>query len=622
MSCPIADYALIGNSRTAALVSRDGSIDWMCVPRFDSPACFAALLGRPEHGRWLLAPAEKPGRVERRYRGDSVVLETDYETSEGLVRVVDCMPHQGERCDVTRVVRGLRGRVEMRMELIVRFDYGSIVPWVHRDEDIWVATAGPDSLRLLSDERVEPRGEDLRTVAEFAVDADQRLPFVLTHYASHEPAPLPIDAEAAIRATERWWTGWSARCSYEGEWRSAVVRSLLTLKALTHAPTGGIVAAPTASLPEQPGGTRNWDYRYCWIRDATFTLYALLIGGYVEEARSWREWLLRAAAGAPADLQVLYGVAGERRLDERLLETLPGYEGSKPVRVGNAAAAQFQLDVYGELIDALHATRGAGLKTEPEAWALETAILDFTASRWQEPDDGIWEIRGPRQPFTYSKVMAWVAMDRAVKAVERFGLEGPADDWRLERDRIHAQVCERGFNRERGAFVQAYGSQKLDASLLMIPLVGFLPATDPRMVSTVEAIRRELLVDGLVQRYSTEESVDGLPPGEGLFLPCSFWLVDNLALQGRTDEARGLFERLLSLRNDVGLLSEEYDPQGDRLLGNFPQALSHVMLVNSALNLSRGDRRPEHHRVGGEAATPKAAVSRAIDGVAGERPRS
>ena len=603
MTIPIEDYALIGNTRTAALVGRDGSIDWLCPPRFDSRACFAALLGTREHGRWLLSPAAKVRTVRRSYRGETLVLETEFETRDGTVRLIDCMPLWPDRTDIVRVVEGVRGRVAMRMELIIRCGYGVVVPWVRRVEDALLATAGPDSLELRT--TVETTGKGLTTIAEFTVQRGQRIPFVLTHFPSHQPRPLPIDANAAIAATELAWHTWCTRCTYDGRWGDAVRRSLLTLKALTYAPTGGIVAAPTTSLPERIGGVRNWDYRFCWPRDATFTLYALLLAGYHDEARAWRAWLLRAAAGRPQDMQTVYGVAGERQLTELQLPWLPGYAGSAPVRIGNAAAAQCQLDVYGEVIDALHLARIAGLDHDDDAWNFQRALLEFLESHWTEPDNGIWEVRGERRHFTHSKVMAWVAFDRAIKTVESGGADGPVARWRRLRARIHADVCDKGYSAKRGAFVQHYGSNKLDASLLLLPLVGFLPPEDPRVRGTVDAIERELMVDGLVVRYLTTRQVDGLPKGEGVFLPCSFWLADNLALLGRNAEAEALFERLLALRNDVGLLSEEYDPRGGRQLGNFPQALSHVALINTARNLSRHGG-PGEHRSGGMEAPPPA----------------
>ena len=582
----IEDYALLSDCRSAALVSKNGSIDWLCVPRFDSGACFAALLGGPEHGRWLLAPAEGVRSIERRYREGTLVLETDYETADGAIRVIDCMPHSDDHAtEVVRVVEGLRGRVPVRMELVIRFDYGSVIPWVERIEGGLSAIAGPDSLQLRT--RAELRSADFRTRADFSVAAGERMPFTLSYAPSYGRTHVPIDADRAIEHSVDWWRQWSERCTYAGPWRDEVLRSVITLKALTYAPTGGIVAAPTTSLPEQLGGVRNWDYRFCWLRDATFTLYALLIAGYEEEARAWREWLLRAAAGRPADLQILYGIAGERRLIELDLPWLPGYEGATPVRTGNAAASQFQLDVYGEVMDVFHVARSSGLEPETHAWAVQRALMDFLESAWKEPDEGIWEVRGGRRHFTHSKVMAWVAADRAVKAVERFGLNGPVDRWRRLRAEIHEEVCSEGFDADRGAFVQAYGSKQLDASVLMMALVGFLPADDPRIRATVASIERELMIDGLVARYSTATGVDGLPPGDGAFLACSFWLADNWCMQGRDAEACALFERLLALCNDVGLISEEYDPQSKRMLGNFPQAFTHVALVNTARNLSR-----------------------------------
>jgi GH15 family glucan-1,4-alpha-glucosidase len=604
MPLAIEDYALIGDCHTAALVGRDGSIDWLCLPRFDSGACFAALLGGPEHGRWLIAPAMEKASVRRQYRDGSVILETVFENDEGAVRITDFMPISSRRWDVVRIVEGLRGRVAMRLELVIRFDYGSIIPWVRRVDGALVATAGPSTLELRSP--VDVRGENMKTVAEFDVSAGERIPFTLNYHPSFEPALPPIDAQGALAETEKYWREWSGRCGYEGRWRDAVVRSLITLKALTYAPTGGIVAAPTTSLPEQQGGVRNWDYRYCWVRDATFTLNALLLAGYHEEAGDWRGWLLRAAAGSPQDLQTLYSVTGERRLDEYQLDWLPGYGGAAPVRVGNAASKQFQLDVYGEVMDTLHLARAAGLEAEPAAWRIQMALLKFLESCWQDPDEGIWEIRGPRLQFTHSKVMAWVAFDRAVKDVEAFGLEGPVEHWREVRDAIHAQVCAQGFDVERNAFVQSYGSPHLDASLLLIPQVGFLPPDDPRVRGTIEAIERGLVVDGLVRRYATASGVDALPAGEGTFLPCSFWLADCFALVDRRDDATALFERLLALCNDVGLLSEEYDPRGKQMLGNFPQALTHMALINTAWLLSI----PEHEAKGAseEGERPAAAA--------------
>jgi GH15 family glucan-1,4-alpha-glucosidase len=595
MAARIEDYALIGDCQTAALVARDGSIDWLCVPRFDSPACFSALLGTPEHGRWQIAPAATETRaIRRRYRPGTLVLETDYETDTGAVTLVDCMPVGAETPTVVRIVEGTRGRVPMRLDLAFRLDYGSLVPWVRRTSDGIRAIGGANALRLRAP--IALRGEGFHTVSEFTVTAGQRVPFTLSWSPSCGPEASAVEPESAITTTERWWRDWSQRCRYDGEWSDAVVRSLITLKALTYAPTGGLVAAATTSLPEKLGGVRNWDYRYCWLRDATFALYALMTGGYVDEARAWRAWLLRAIAGDPSQAQVLYGVAGERLVPEWDVSWLPGYEGSVPARVGNAATTQFQLDIHGEVVDALHYARRIGLEADEDAWRVEGNLVEFVESAWQEPDEGIWEVRGPRRPFTHSKVMAWVALDRAVKAVERFGLEGPVERWRAVRGAVHDDVCRNGFDRELGAFVQYYGSKLLDASLLMIPLVGFLPATDPRMLGTVAAIQKHLTSDGLVARYQTTPELDGLPPGEGAFLPCTFWLADNLALQGRQGEARALFQRLLDVRNDVGLLSEEYDPGARRLLGNFPQAFSHVGLINTARNLSRRGGPAEHRK--------------------------
>ena len=588
MSLPLEDYALIGDTQTAGLVSKHGSIDWLCLPRFDGGACFAALLGDETNGSWQLAPAGGVRRIRRQYQGASLVLATEFTTEDGVVRVVDCMPPRLRHPEIVRVVEGVRGRVPMRMQLIIRYDYGSIVPWVQRIDGDLMAVAGPDALWLRTD--VRPHGENLTTVAEFTVSEGQRVPFVLSWCPSTEHPGRAIDAEHAVQDTERWWTRWGERCEFpeDSPYREAAVRSLITLKALTYEPTGGIVAAATTSLPEQLGGVRNWDYRFCWLRDATFTLWALLRAGYVDEATAWRDWLLRAAAGDPAELQIMYGPAGERRLPELELPWLSGYEGSKPVRVGNAAADQFQLDVYGEVLDSMHQARQAGIHPSAAAWNLERALVSFVEGAWTQPDEGIWEVRGPRRHFTHSKVMAWVAVDRAVKAVQRFGLDGRVDEWKRLRASIHDDVCRQGFDAERNTFTQFYGSTQLDASLLMIPLVGFLPATDERVRGTVAAIQRDLTRDGFVMRYSEDASseVDGLPAGEGAFLACTFWLADNLILLGRADEARALFERLLGLTNDVGLLSEEYDTVSGRLVGNFPQAFSHVSLVNTARNLA------------------------------------
>jgi GH15 family glucan-1,4-alpha-glucosidase len=584
MPLPIESYALIGDCHTAALVGSDGSMDWLCFPRFDSPACFAALLGRPEHGRWLLAPSSETLRVSRRYSDDSLILQTDFETAEGTARITDFMPVSDERWDVVRIVEGLSGSVAMRMELVVRFDYGSIVPWARRSGDALVITAGPDTLELRAS--VPCEGENLKTVAEFRTAAGRSESFVLTYRPSHRPAEGAIDAQEALQRTAAKWHGWSSRCVYRGRWRSQVLRSLITLKALTYHPTGGMVAAPTTSLPEKIGSVRNWDYRYCWLRDATFTLNALLLAGYGEEATAWREWLLRAIAGSPDDLQILYSVTGARRLDETELPWLPGYESSAPVRVGNAAARQFQLDVYGEVMDSLHLARLADMKPHPTAWRLQVALLKFLESHWDTPDESLWEMRGPPRHFTHSKVMVWVAFDRAIKDAEAVGLEGPLDRWRQLRDTVHAQICDKGFNPRINSFVQSYGSTHLDASLLLIPQVGFLPADDPRVLGTIAAIEANLVVNGLVLRYSTEPEVDALPPGEGTFLPCSFWLVDSYVLSGRRKQAEALFERLLTLGNDLGLFAEEYEPRTKRMLGNFPQALTHMALINSARLLS------------------------------------
>ena len=585
MPLRIEDYALIGDCETAALVGRDGSIDWLCVPRFDSPACFAALLGTPEHGRWLLAPAAPITRVRRRYRPGTLVLETEFETETGVVVVTDCMPVRTDTPHLIRMVEGRKGTVPMRLELVIRLDYGSLVPWVRARNDGIFAVGGSSGFRLRTP--VQLQGKDYTTVAEFPVSLGDCVPFTLTWSPSHQPEPPAPEPEAAIKETDAWWREWSGRCAYDGEWADPVVRSLITLKGLTYAPTGGLVAAVTTSLPEQLGGSRNWDYRYCWLRDATFALYALMAGGYVDEAKAWRTWLVRAVAGRPDHAQLLYGVTGDRLLPEWELPWLPGYEGSAPVRVGNAASTQFQLDVYGEVADSLYCARRVGLPADENAWRVERAMVEFVESAWREQDQGIWEVRGPRRSFTHSRVMAWVALDRSIKTVERYGHEGPVDRWRQVRSAIHADVCENGYDREVGAFVQYYGSKVLDASLLMIPLVGFLPAKDPRVVGTVKAIQEHLMTDGLVARYHTVPDVDGLPPGEGAFLPCTFWLADNLALQGRYDEARDIFERLLSLRNDVGLLSEEYEPVSRRLVGNFPQAFTHVGLINTAWNLEQ-----------------------------------
>jgi GH15 family glucan-1,4-alpha-glucosidase len=605
----IEHYALIGDCHTAALVGSNGSIDWLCFPRFDSGACFAALLGGTEHGRWLLAPSAKIKSTRRRYVDDSLVLETEFQTARGRVRVIDFMPISDERWDVVRIVEGISGTVAMRMELIVRFDYGSIVPWARRVNDLLVLTAGPDTLELAASVKVE--GRNMKTVAQFSLHPGQRESFVLNYRPSHFATRPQIDPSKALKHTTSYWHRWSKRCRYRGRWRAAVLRSLITLKTLTYKPTGGLVAAPTTSLPEQLGGVRNWDYRYCWLRDATFTLNALLLAGYNEEAAAWREWLLRAVAGSPKDLQIVYGVTGTRRLDEIELPWLPGYKGAKPVRIGNAASTQFQLDVYGEVMDSLHLARAADLDPHPEAWNVQLAMLEFLESHWGDPDEGLWEVRGPRKHFTHSKIMAWVAFDRAIKDADKEGLEAPVARWRRVRNRIHAQVCRQGFDRANNTFVQSYESKFLDASLLLIPQVGFLAANDARVLGTIAAVERHLLVDGLVRRYSTATRVDALPAGEGTFLACSFWLADCYVLTGRRDEAEALFERLLRLGNDLGLFAEEYDPRAKRMLGNFPQALTHMSLVNTARLLSipvktaqrasaRGERPAAHARSAAE----------------------
>jgi pentatricopeptide repeat protein len=588
----IEDYALIGDCKTTALVGRDGSIDWLCLPRFDSDSCFAALLGEPKNGRWKIAP-ENAVPVSRRYRGNTLILETAFKTCEGSALLIDFMPpNSKETSDVVRLVIGVEGRVRMRSELIIRFDYGSTVPWVTRHDDGTLrAIAGPQMLVLKTSAPL--RGENLTTISEFSVGPGERVSFVLTHAPSYLPSPELPDPFAALHETERFWDDWAATCKDAGRWSEAVLRSLITLKALTFAPTGGIVAAPTTSLPERIGGIRNWDYRYCWVRDATLTLLALMGAGYSAEASAWRDWLVRAVAGSPEQLQIMYGIAGERRLWEWEVPWLDGYEASKPVHIGNAAHAQLQLDVYGEMMDALYQARRMGLPSFKPAWAVERAQLDHLATIWREPDNGIWEMRGPPRHFTHSKMMAWVAFDRAIKSAQEFALPGPVDEWQQLRAEIHDDVCRKGFDAELGCFVQAYGAKELDASLLLIPAIGFLPATDARVRATVEAVERQLVVDGLVLRYRTAHANDGLPPGEGAFLACSFWLVDAYCLLGRTEDAERLFERLLELRNDVGLLAEQYDPGRRRLVGNFPQAFSHISLVNTAHNLSREEKPAE-----------------------------
>jgi GH15 family glucan-1,4-alpha-glucosidase len=591
---------MIGDCHTAALVSKQGSIDWLCFPHFDSAACFAALLGTAEHGHWSISPVEPIRSIRRRYREGTLILETEFETDSGSVLLIDCMTPREETPELVRLVIGKRGQVRMHMELVIRFDYGSVIPWVRRTKAGISAIAGPDMLSLRT--QVPFHGENFKTIGEFIVNEGQTIPFDLTWYPSNRDEPAPLNTDKAVQDTHSWWREWSDRCSYQGKWRDAVLRSLITLKALTFSPTGGIVAAPTTSLPELSGGVRNWDYRFCWVRDATLTLNALLNAGYIDEARAWREWLLHAIAGSPSELNIVYGLRGERRLTELELPWLPGYEGAVPVRTGNAAYKQFQLDIFGEVSNTLFQCSQAGVKplrNSGEDVAL--ALLQFLETGWEQPDEGIWEMRGPRRHFTHSKMMAWVAVDRAVKSAERGWFPGDAARWKALRDRIHKQVCSEGFDTELNAFVQYYGSKNLDASLLMIPLVGFLPADDARVKGTVTAIERQLLEDGFVSRYLADPAVDGLPHGEGKFLACSFWLADNYVLQGRYEDATRLFERLLDIRNDVGLLSEEYDPVAKRLLGNFPQAFPHVGLVNTAFNLSRGLREP--------AVGPIAAVS-------------
>jgi len=589
MPARIEDYAMIGDCRSAALVARDGSIDWLCWPYFDSPACFAALLGGPEHGHWKLAPDDPKATVSRRYHDDTLILETRFETCEGCVSIIDFMPLRDGAADLVRLVKGIHGTITMSMELILRFDYGASVPWARPlDKDDATGPgmrliAGPDKVVLRTPVPIQDVPGSLR--ASFQVKAGETVPFVLSRVASHHADPREIDPLAALTDTERYWRTWAGRCQLDGRWTDAIRRSLITLKALTFVPTGGVVAAPTTSLPEQLGGERNWDYRYCWLRDATLTLQALMLGGYYTEANDWSDWLVRAVAGAPSQVQIMYGLSGERRLPEWEVDWLPGYEGAKPVRVGNGAVGQLQLDVYGEVMDALHQARLGGLTPDDATWEVQTKLVAHLETVWRKPDEGIWEVRGGRQHFTYSKVMAWVAFDRAIKSAERFNLPGPVDHWRKLCQEIHTDVCTHGFDKTHNAFMQAYGSDEMDASALMIPLVGFLPPDDPRVIGTVEAVERELMRDGLVQRYRTSRVDDGLPAGEGAFLACSFWMVDCLVMLGRQRDARKLFERLLSLRNDVGLLAEEYDTHHKRQVGNFPQAFSHIALVHAAIRL-------------------------------------
>jgi len=593
----IEDYGFLSDTQSSALVSRDGCVDWLCLPRFDSPACFASLLGEAKNGHWRFFPEAKKVDIRRRYRGDTLILETEMHTETGAVRVIDFMPPRGTNPDLVRIVEGLEGEVRMQMELIIRFEYGLIIPWVRQAHDGLEAIAGPDGLILRTP--VETQGKNLTTVAEFNVTKGDRVPFVLTWFASHEKPPRAINPDHALRDTEKFWTEWAGRFEFEGPWRDAVLRSLIVLKGLTYAPTGGLVAAATTSLPERIGGVRNWDYRYCWLRDATFTLLTLLQVGYRDEANAWREWLLRAIAGSAAQMQIMYGVKGERSLDERELPWLSGYEGSKPVRVGNAASNQFQLDVFGEVLLAMHQSNLAGLKTSEPDWRLQVELMRFLEAHWQEPDEGIWEVRGGRKQFTHSKVMAWTAFDRAIKLAQVCNCAAGdyIERWAKIRDQIHREVCERGYNSDKNAFTQFYGSDALDASLLMIPRVGFLPVTDPRVRGTIEAIERELMQDGLVLRYRVdEENVDGLPGREGTFLPCSFWLANSLYMIGREADAKKMFERLLTVQNDLGLLSEEFDPIAKRQLGNFPQAFTHLALVNSARIISGADKTWQRER--------------------------
>jgi GH15 family glucan-1,4-alpha-glucosidase len=593
MGQAIEDYALIGDCQTAALVGRDGSIDWLCWPRFDSPACFAALIGSEQNGRWLIAAIDPASKISCRYRKHTLILETSIETSTGAVTLIDFMSPGGDTSHVMRLVCGVRGQVSMRTELIIRFDYGSIVPWVTRLDDGSLRAIGGADMTVLRT-NISLRGEGLKTVGEFTICAGQLVPFTLCHGPSHLPPPAPVDPMRALAETEAFWSEWTKTASPWGEWSGPVVRSLITLKALTYLPSGAVAAAPTTSLPEQLGGKRNWDYRFCWLRDSTFTLITLMNAGHYDDARAWRSWLLRAVAGSPGQIQIMYGMTGERRLSESEIPWLDGYEGSKPVRVGNAAYTQLQVDVFGEVMDALYHGRVGGLGNDEAAWQFQLQLLAHLESVWREPGHGIWEIRGDKRHFISSKVMAWVAFDRAVKTIEEFGSSGPLERWRTTRDAIHEEVCRCGFDGELGTFVQSYGSKELDASALLIPLVGFLPIGDARVRSTVNAVMERLLVDGLVRRYDTDAGVDGLPPGEGVFIPCSFWLVDNLVLLDRREDARSLLNRLLTLRNDVGLLSEEYDTANRKLLGNFPQALSHVALLNSVFLYTSQGRHKRH----------------------------
>jgi len=605
MTSRIEDYALIGDCESAALVSCDGSIDWLCWPRFDSDACFAALLGTPENGRFRIAPKGDIKRVTRRYRPDTLILETRFETAEGAATLIDFMPIRGNHPDCVRIVVGERGRVAMCAELILRFGYGSIVPWVRKlDDGTLRAVAGPDMVALRTP--VHLRGENFTTVGEFTVGEGDRVPFVMSYGPSHLPVPDPFASDAALNETESYWREWTGRGTLHGPWKEAVSRSLITLKALTYGPTGGMVAAPTTSLPEHIGGPRNWDYRFCWVRDATLTLLALMNAGYFEEAKCWRDWLIRAVAGRPEQLEIMYGVAGERRLTEWEVPWLPGYEGSSPVRIGNAAHSQLQLDVFGEVMDTLHQGRRGGLSASEAGWDVQLALLKHLAGIWQNPDHGIWEVRSKPMHFTYSKAMTWVAVDRALKSAEMFGLPGPVEEWRALCGKIHDDVCRKGWNEKRKTFTRSYGSDDLDASILLLAPIGFIKPDDPRYRGTVAAIERDLLVDGFVLRYDSARSKDGLPAGEGVFLACSFWLADAYLLTGRRDDAERLFRRLVALCNDVGLLSEEYEPRSKRFLGNFPQAFSHLALINTACNLAHAEKPAEQR-----ADLPKGTAERA-----------
>ncbi len=585
MAQRIEDYAVIGDTETAALVGRDGSIDWLCLPRFDSGSCFAKLLGHNDHGRWLVAVDEPVVSHVRQYQDSSMVLQTDIDTEHGAVRVIDFMPPRHHHPRVVRIVRGMRGTVRMRSELSIRFEYGLEVPWVHRIDRRLIAVAGPNAICL--DAPIELEAHDKHHEGSFVVQAGEVFAFGLGWYQSHEDPPFELDASRSLQETTTFWKEWCGGIrEVHGEWQPLVLRSLMTLKALTYAPTGGVIAAVTTSLPESLGGRRNWDYRYCWVRDASLTLDAFIEAGLHDEARAWMNWLARSVAGDPNQMQIMYGPAGERRLTELELGWLPGYEDSRPVRIGNAAAQQFQLDVSGELMDVLDRARSHNIDADPIVWRIQLALMEFLEDHWSDPDDGIWEIRGPRRPFTHSKIMAWVAFDRAVRAVERYGLDGPVERWRATRAAVHSEVCRRGWNPEVGAFTQFYGSKDLDASILMMPLVGFLPADDKRVVATVEAVQRHLVVDGLVARYQNRSGVDGLSGTEGVFLPCTLWLVGCLVHMGRVKEAKEVFTRVVGLVNDVGLISEEYDTDAQRLVGNFPQAFTHVGMVNSARSLT------------------------------------